>query len=113
MSGTAVQRGLHSLVLLSVALAGCATTPRGNPDLLAFLDHEPVSKTEVLAHLGEPSEPFDADGVLTYRLTGGKDGLSVQRSNPKSGWEGVSYDLVLAFDASGILQRHTLVAVRP
>jgi hypothetical protein len=109
-----LQARFRCLLLAYLALAGCATTSGGNPNLLAFLERDPVAKTEVLAHLGEPSEAFEGGQVFTYRLTGGKDGLAVQRNGSKAiGWEGVSYDLVLAFDANGTLQRHNLVAVRP
>jgi hypothetical protein len=102
------------MLLLQVALAGCVTTTSGGkPDLLAFLEREPVNKSEVLAHLGEPNEAFEVDRVLTYRLTSDRGSLSVRRNDKTKGWEGVSYDLVLVFDANGSLQRHNLVAVRP
>jgi hypothetical protein len=114
VTSTTLQRGLRCVILLPVALAGCVTTSRGNPDLLAFLGHEPVNKATVLAHLGEPNEVFEVDRVLTYRLTSNKGGFSVRRNDSKvQGWEGVSHDLVLVFDANGLLQRHNLVAVRP
>jgi hypothetical protein len=114
MTSTALQRSLCCLLLLPVTLAGCVTTSGGNRDLLAFLEREPVNKAEVLAHLGEPNEAFEVDRVFTYRLASDKGGFSVRRNDPKAeGWEGVSYDLVLVFDANGLLQRHNLVAVRP
>jgi hypothetical protein len=114
MTSTALQRGFCCLLLLSVTLAGCVTTSGGRPDLLAFLGREPVNKWDVLAHLGEPNEAFELDRVLTYRLASDKGGFSVRRNDPKTeGWEGVSYDLVLVFDANDLLQRHNLVAVRP
>jgi hypothetical protein len=112
-TSTALQRGFRFLLLLPIALAGCATTSIGNPDLLAFLAREPVNKSEVLAHLGEPNEAFEVDRVLTYRLTSDRGGFSVRRNDKAEGWEGVSYDLVLVFDANDSLQRHSLVAVRP
>jgi hypothetical protein len=113
VTSTALQRGLCCLLFLPVALAGCATTSSGNKDLLAFLGREPVNKSEVLAHLGEPNEAFEVDRVLTYRLTSDRGGFSVRHKDKADGWEDVSYDLVLVFDANGTLQRHNLVAVRP
>ena len=92
-----------------VSLAGCATLPP--PVHLEFLDHPPVTRDQTLAQLGPASSTFEADGVLTYRLGKNKtDYYLVPKKNP--GWEGVDYDLVLAFDDTGILNQHRLVLIR-
>ena len=101
-------------VALSVSVfAACATTSSSPPDpnLLAFLDHGRVLRADVTRLLGTPSAVFEADHVLTYRLSESKAGYSLA---PQSdGWAGVKYDLVLVFDADGELQQHALVAIRP
>ena len=95
-----------------------ATTPSGNKDLLTFLNHDPVTKQEVLAHLGEASATFEKNCVLTYRLKSDKGGLSIQPPTSRhiayhnAGWDGVDYELVLVFDENGVLQRHNLVSIR-
>jgi hypothetical protein len=104
---------------LLLAVAACATTPSGNKDLLTFLNHDPVTKQEVLAHLGEASATFEKNRVLTYRLRCDKGGFSIQPTTSRyvayhnAGWEGVDYELVLVFDENGVLQRHNLVSIRP
>jgi len=95
---------------ISIALlAGCATLPP--PVHLAFLDHPPVTREQTLAQLGPAGSTFEADGVLTYRLGKNKtDYYLVPKKN--SGWEGVDYDLVLAFDDTGFLSQYRLVLIR-
>ena len=104
---------------LLIAVTACATTPSGNKDLLTFLNHAPVTKQEVVAHLGEASATFEKNHVLTYRLKGEKGGFSIQPTTSRyiayhnAGWDGVDYELVLVFDENGVLQRHNLVSIRP
>jgi hypothetical protein len=104
---------------LLLAVTACATKPSGNKDLLTFLNHDPVTKQEVLAHLGEASATFENNRVLTYRLRSDKGGFSIQPATSRNvayrnaGWDGVNYDLVLVFDENGVLQRHNLVSIRP
>lgn len=106
-------------VVLSVFLAGCASTPlKGQPDLLNFVADGKTSKEEALLKLGAPSAKFSGERILTYRL-----GLEpknhgyyvVGRMSADSGWTswaGVKYSLVLVFDDAGVLQKHSLVEVR-
>jgi len=98
---------------LFVLVAGCASTPSApaDPNLLAFLDSGRVTRADVTRHLGIPSATFEADHVVTYRLSGGNAGYSlVSQSN---GWESVDYGLVLLFDADDQLKRHALIDIRP
>src|SRR5262249_55880779 len=69
---------LSAIVLLGV-VAACATTSSAAPapDLLAFLEHGPVLRTDVTRLLGTPSAIFEADHVLTYRLRASKTGYSL------------------------------------
>jgi len=101
---------LHAGFAIGIAsLAGCASLPP--PVHLEFLEHPPVSRDQTLAQLGPASSTFETDGVLTYRLGKNKaDYYLVPKRQP--GWEGVNYDLVLAFDETGILNQHRLVFIR-
>ena len=108
------QRVLHCAALvtsLSMVVA-CATTAPVSPDpnLLGFLDHTPVTRADVVKVLGPPSAVFEQDNVLTYRLRENKTGYSLVP--PNGGWEGVNYDLVLAFGVDGELRQHSLVVIR-
>jgi len=98
---------------LFLMMASYATTSSGKQDLLVFLDHEPVTEEDVLAHLGAASASFERDRVLSYRLHRDKSGYLIQAMGPHdSCWAGVNYDLVMVFDANWIMQRHNLVAIR-
>jgi hypothetical protein len=81
-----------------------------DPNLLGFLDHAPVTRADVVKVLGPPSAVFEQDNVLTYRLRENKTGYSLVP--PNGGWEGVNYDLVLAFGVDGELRQHSLVVIR-
>ena len=95
-----------------VALGGCASSPRAVS--LDFLEHQPVTRSQVVAQLGPANSSFNADYVLTYWLRQNKaDYFVMPRTTHNLGWEGVNYDLVLAFDDTGILHQHRLVLIRP
>ena len=84
---------VRAVGLLALVVAGCATTPAGSQDLLAFLDREKVSRSEVIAEIGEPSATFEDGRVLMYRLSRGKSGLYVNTGNPS--WEGIESELLI------------------
>jgi hypothetical protein len=95
-----------------LALGGCATSPRAVS--LDFLENQPVTRTQVVDQLGPPNSSFEADFVLTYWLRQSKaDYFVMPRTTHNLGWDGINYDLVLAFDDTGILQQHRLVLIRP
>lgn len=100
-------------------LLGCQSTPTespnaaADPNLLGFLDRQPVTRSDVLVQLGAPSAMFEESRVLTYRIAQTRHGFSVaNKKYPSDGWKGVSYCLVLAFDETGALRQHTLIGVR-
>ena len=105
-----------SLLLVSALwlLTGCASSPSPKPDLLAFLEADHVTRTDVIAHLGAASASFDRDGVVAYRVSHNDHGFFVaapMKKNTELDWEGINYDLVLAFDEAGVLSEHRLIAV--
>ena len=72
----------------------------------------------MIATLGQPSARFKTEKILTYRL--GYEvktrGYYVVEREPASEsgwstWRRAQYSLVLVFDKTGILQRHSLVEV--
>lgn len=114
---------MKTLVLLGLVftflLGGCATTPlQGRADLLNFLVEGQTKRANVILTLGQPSARFESDKVLTYRL--GYEPKNhgyyvVERERPtESGWPTwlrAKYSLVLVFDESGVLFKHSLVEV--
>jgi hypothetical protein len=73
-----------------------------------------VTRSDVIAHLGAASARFDPDGVVAYRLTHTDHGFVVatpMKRNTDLDWEGINYDLVLAFDEAGVLSEHRLIAI--
>ena len=61
--------------------------------------------------LGEPSGQYEDARILAYRLGTDEGGYVVV--GRASDWGGVRYNLMLVFDADGVLRRHSLVEVRP
>jgi hypothetical protein len=100
-------------------LASCASAPPPKHDSLAFLASGHATLDDVQAHLGSHAVTFEHGHVLAYRLRRTSDGYDVvARTYDINGdvvwgvdWEGVDYDLVLAFDDDGILREHSLIAI--
>jgi len=114
MGGIKISWSLCWPVLLLLTLGGCVTTSTGSRrELLDFLKQDPVTRQDVIAHLGEPNATFEHDHVLAYHLGSDKGGFIVQRTKKDvTGWEDVNYDLMLVFDENGLLLQHNLVTVR-
>ena len=113
---------VKALLVLAVAatMAGCATAPpplKSSPDLLVFLADGKTTRTEAITTLGQPSGTFEADRILTYRLgfePQNRGYFVVERETTASGWPlwtAARFSLVLVFNDTGILQKHTLVTV--
>jgi hypothetical protein len=97
-------------VLAVAATAGCAATPRGDHNLLDFLDGQGVTRTQVLGRLGPDYATYEHARVLAYRIATGPAGYYV--APRRSDWKGVDYDLILVFDAQAVLEQHRLVPIR-
>ncbi len=91
-----------------MALAGCSSTQSMRPVSLGILERAGVTRDQITAQFGPASASFEGDHVLAYRLQQGHSGYNVLRT---TGWEGVNYDLILAFDESGVLSQHHMVPI--
>jgi len=96
--------------VLCLFLAACASAPVGNKSLLEFLNDGVTRREDVYLSLGEPSAQYEASRIVAYRLAHDEGGYSL--AGRRADWAGVRYNLVLVFDAGGVLQRHALVEVR-
>jgi hypothetical protein len=115
-----------------ILLCACAPQPTLRPVQLEFLQSAPVTRASVDAHLGTPSATFDQDRVVAYRLTETPQGYFVVppsidalsqkqlkgSTSPSSAnfrapidWQGITHDLVLAFDESGVVAEYRLIAI--
>ena len=103
------------LALAGVTLLGasCATPNpmHPNPNLLTFLQDGQTTKEKVLLTLGQPSATLETEKYLTYRLGYAPSEGYYLIERAAVGWMGVKYNLVLVFDAEGLLARHALVEV--
>jgi hypothetical protein len=95
-------------VLLGV-LAACSTTVErvADPDKLsglAFLQAGVTTRQEVEARLGPPRQAYEPDRVTTYWLSDAK-GRYEASEGPLIG-----YNLVLLFDADGVLDKWSLIS---
>ena len=107
--------GMFSALSASASPPAARVQAPPDKDLLAFIADKHVTKDEVVAHLGKPHASFEHDSVIAYRLGQSGGGYYVVSAPPKPtglGWLGVDYDLVLHFDDQGILQEHSLIAIR-
>ncbi len=95
-------------------LGGCAT-PVGlpsDPHLLDFIHDGQSTKEAVVLNLGQPSAVLESGRILTYRVGQEKDCGYFLREASGTNWFGTKFSLVLVFDQSAVLQRHSLVQVR-
>ena len=108
------------VLALALTLAGCAATPpplKGRPDLLTFLSDGKTTRSEAIVTLGQPSGRFESEKILTYRLgfeLRNNGYYVVERETTTNGWPtwtAAKFSLVLVFDDTGILQKHSLVKV--
>lgn len=97
------------LMLVVLALGGCASDPRGAPDLLDFLRDGATLREDAHLRLGEPSAQYESGRILAFRLARDQGGLYCVTPGE---WSPDSYSLILVFDAKGVLSRHSLVQVR-
>ena len=112
-----------------LALLLLACTPPvlqlGDPALLrigslAFLQDGRSTREEVLLNLGTPSAHFEGDRILTYALWKSSGGTWIRQgrglgTNPVGSppaYTQPTDNLVLVFDANGVLTRHNLVVAR-
>ena len=78
--------------------------------MLAFIADGATRREEVYLKLGEPSSAYEGSRILAYRLSKDEGGyILVGR---RDAWWGVQYNLMLVFDADGVLRRHSLVQIR-
>jgi hypothetical protein len=91
-------------------LAACALAPVGHKDLLDFLNDGITHREEVQLKLGEPSAQYECSRIQAYRLR--KDEGGYVLVGRRDTWYGIQYNVMLVFDADGILRRHSVVEVR-
>lgn len=107
------------LLLITLSIAGCTTAspPKGRGDLLDFVVDGRTTKPEALAALGSPSGRFESGKIVTYRLGYERQSNGyyvVEREVSPDGWPMwtlTTFSLVLVFDETDVLQRHSLVKV--
>jgi hypothetical protein len=105
------------LVVFWAASCGAPPPPKGRADLFAFLMDGRTRKEQVLDRLGQPSGSFDDGRTLTYRVgyePATKGYFVVEREEGASGWPTwleAKYSLVVVFDGSGRLRKHSLMEV--
>jgi len=115
--------------LMSVALGagacGCAarSTPAQVADVeksqLAFVCDGVTTREEILLKLGVPSAQFEGERILTYRLGLSPRGALAPMSPEVAAedshyavWSWPAYNLVLVFDPTNVLLRHSFIEVR-
>lgn len=111
------------LVVIASLLAACATetvkpvAPASLPEIrvLAFLRDDETTREQVLLRLGVPTAQLEGDRILMYQLNTDARGrwyLSAPEWDAAEGmrtWRTGTSSLVLVFDDSGVLRRHSLV----
>ena len=88
---------------------------------LPFIENGKITKEEVLLKLGIPSAQFEGEKIFIYKMMlDEKEGFKVASRYINMAWDprfsrwGIpEYHLVLVFDKRNILQRHSLLLVKP
>jgi hypothetical protein len=98
---------------IGLALLAACSAPglQGQADLLGFLQDGATRREEVHTRLGEPNASYEGDRILAYRLVRDEAGYVLVRGRRLVDWREVRYNLMLAFDAQGVLRRHALIEV--
>lgn len=115
--------GMHrSMALAGVLALACAppTLRLGDSVFLhtgrlSFLKDGQTTREDVLLRLGTPNAHFEGDRLLTYAFWKSSKGVWIRRGRspaPGSAYTQPTDNLVLLFDARGILVRHSLVVAR-
>lgn len=104
-------------------LTGCATSVsrQANKILLDFLEDGKTTKEMVILKLGAPSGAFEGERIISYRLGRTREGYFVLdqiaearvQKSPEL-YSGISgtFSLVLVFDESNVLQKHSAVQIQ-
>ena len=101
---------------------GCAkklktvTPDVGKRPWLLLVDGQ-TTREEILARWGPAPREIEAGRILCYRLDSKYEVQSLNNAYPFDmtktfQWDGVKYSLVLVFDESGILKKHSVTRVR-
>ena len=112
------RRRLGGIAVL-LALAGCGPwqqrpVPADDArELLPSLAPGTTRREEVEAKFGRPSFDAGRDRVIAYRMAqDGFGALSVVAPEGRRGWNRIQYNLVLAFDTTGVLEKYALLQMR-
>lgn len=95
-------------LILAAWLVGCASTPLGKQDLLAFLQPDLTTRREIAQKLGPPDATYEQGRIVTYWIRVDNGGYY---RPPPSLAEGSDFSLVLVFRGDDVLSRQSLVKV--
>jgi hypothetical protein len=103
--------------LTCVVVSSCASSPKGDPNLLGFLSDGYTTRQQVIERLGEPSKALEQGRICTYRLNHNPAGYALVWPSTTNEWgydwgKDMRLSLVLIFDQNGLLQQHSLVRIQ-
>jgi len=99
-------------------LAGCATPPRGQRDLLDFVVDGQTPCALVEQRLGSPAASLEQGRICMYRIGEDRNGYTVGPADVDTTahgpgfWSGLKYSFVVVCGPSGTVERHSLVPVK-
>lgn len=82
---------------------------------MSFVEDGQTSRNDAVNKLGSAYGSYEGGRVLTWRMTEDAGGYVVANQQLQPGqpqWV-PNYELVLVFDAEGVVKRHALVVLRP
>ncbi len=113
---------LIAYVLLFLGIGCAASVSRqANKTLLDFLEDGKTTKEMVILKLGAPSGTFEGERIISYRLGRTREGYFVldqiaeaRVQKDPALYSGIisTFSLVLIFDESNILQKHSAVQIQ-
>ena len=107
-------------------ICGCQSTPpppvasQLQEGALSFVRDGQLTLDEAVLRLGVPTDHFEVDRILTYRIAyHRKDGVVLLAPRPifagdlmDLDWQEGQYSLVLVFDARGVLKGHSILPLK-
>ncbi len=108
----------RGLALALPLLAGCATPPRGQRDMLDFVVDGQTPCALVLERLGSPATSLEEGRIYMYRIGEDSTGYTLGQADADTTtygpgfWSGLRYSFVVVCGPSGAVERHSLVPVK-
>ncbi len=101
-----------AILLVALLASGCTyhiarLDEKAAATLVGFIDNGRTTRAEIVARLGEPHRVFERDNIITYVANEEGGQLALIRFSQIG-----THHLVIALDANGVVERHSIIHQR-